>query len=281
MINLRKLLTLTTRDYVKDIRGAMSFDEYEPNYVSSIVVKTYSDMPVRILLDGVIIEVGIPVDGVYHVESFSATPFPYGMFPLLDVRCDVPYTLDFTCVEYDVIIQQAIYQIGAYYKMKNGSFVLFKENCMTVSHMSPDSVKFTKTDVNKTHVAIECQDFDRIVESVRFSWMAPFVMPNTSKRNFIIAYTQLGVEPEIPCVLIEKEKADELIAAFRSYYPKFRFEMSKKTPDEILRNNKEFLKIILKYWDKGQKKQTRIKYDRQTTQELRTRSNTPVLTAYS
>lgn len=245
MYSLKKLTDVIDRGMSLKATGQLDFTDYEPDYVYNIVVKPVKDTAVKVLINSEIIEVGFPVDGKYHVTVFSDVPFPYRLFPLLEIQCDCAFVIDFMYCTYDPLLDHTINQIGVYYKVLSSRFIIMKNRFITLANTKNCKIAITDDFWNDSHVIIECMDFRRVVESSLFSWLKPFVLACISQKYAIIGLTQLDMEPEIPGIVIEKEKVKDLMKSLKHHFPRYEFNLSKKKPNELIQWNKKFIKKLV------------------------------------
>mgnify|MGYP003403755370 FL=1 len=247
MYNLKKLAEVISRDMPFKATGQLDFADYEPDYVYKIVVKPVKDTVVKVLINSEIIEVGFPIDGQYNVTVFRDTPFPYRLFPLLEIQCDCAFVIDFMYCTYDSILEHAINQIGVYYKILSSRHILMKNRFITLANTKKCEITITEDSWNESHVIIECADFRRVIESSMFSWLKPFVLACASQKYTMMALTKLGIEPEIPGIVIEKEKVKDLMDSLKYHFPRYEFSISKKKPDELIEWNKKFIEKLINH----------------------------------
>lgn len=247
MYNLKKLTGVIDRGMPFKATGQLDFADYEPDYVYNIVVKPVKDTAVKVLINSEIIEVGFPVDGKYHVTVFSDVPFPYRLFPLLEIQCDCAFVIDFMYCTYDTLLDHAINQIGVYYKVLISRYIIMKNRFITLANTKKCKIAITEDSWNDSHVIIECMDFHRVIESSLFSWLKPFVLACTSQKYTIIGLTKLNIEPEIPGIVVEKEKVKDLMESLKHHFPRYEFNLSKKKPNELIQWNKNFINKLINY----------------------------------
>lgn len=265
MLNLESLQNIISHSDIYYAKNVMGFAEYNPNYVFGIVVKTSKDLPVSIWVGDEVVEVGIPINGVYLVDLFRNTPFPYAMFPFVEIKCDAPFVIDYQFCDFDILMLHTIYRLGVYFKMLNGKYILMRGNNLMLSDTKNTDIK-SKIDVSGSCV-IECEDFPSIIQTSDFEWMAPFVIPGAGKHYIAIAKELLGYQYDIPCVLLKKEKADEVVGSLRLRFPEYNFRISEKSAKRVFKRNKSFLKDILKHLNSNFKSSKRHSASRSVNED--------------
>ena len=122
-----------------------------------------------------------------------------------------------------------------------------KNRFITLANTKKCKIAITEDSWNDSHVIIECMDFHRVIESSLFSWLNPFVLACTSQKYTIIGLTKLNIEPEIPGIVVEKEKVKDLMESLKHHFPRYEFNLSKKKPNELIQWNKNFINKLINY----------------------------------
>lgn len=246
MYDLNKISSVIDHSACSKAVNQLDFD-HNPDYVFSIVVHTVRDTVVKVSIANKVIEVGLSFDGRYKVAAFEETPFPYRLYPVIEIQCDCAFTFDYVYCKYDTILDHVLDQIGVYYKIYDGKYIVMQGSHIYVSNNCNIQSETYKKSLNNDYLVIECADFKRVVESEIFEWLKPFVMGEMSQKYTIIGVTKLGLQLETPGVIIEKNKADALIQLLRYHFPLFQFNKSIKTPDELISWNKKITDKIISY----------------------------------
>lgn len=247
MYNLAKIAGVIDRYSTKKAADAIDIADYEPAFVSNIVVKPIKDGIVNIYVDNELVEVGISLNNRYDVKIFRDAPYPYEMYPLLRIKCESAFVIDFNYHEYDVLLSQAIFHLGVYYQVLRDKFILMKGDCISVGFSKKDEIELKRTSVDDTSVVIECMDFHKVSESVLFSWIKPFIIPGAGNKYLMMSYLELGVEPMIPCVIVEKNYVPTILSELKKHYTKLAFTIADRRPSEVIKNNNDMMKRLLKH----------------------------------
>lgn len=225
----------------------------ESKFPKNIVLYFTGTAHVRVLVNETLIEEGLSDDG-YVVSNFKDIAFPYELFPKLSFEVDVPYTVTFHEEAVSMMSRHVLQHCPISHELAPNSlqeFMILDDGHVSFTHRNPQSDQSDEefcfdalAVIDVETVAVECVDFEIIVESAAYSYLKNRLMFSYGRVNNCRIFEKNGEYP-VPCVLVKEAEAKDFIRALRDDYPVSEFKLSDTKPSKLIKRHMKYIEYIM------------------------------------